>query len=288
VEVQTFLAVALALVSALCYAAAAVLQHREASTHVAGGLDLLGRLVRRRAWWAAMAATALGATVHLAALGAGSLVLVQPLGITALVLALLISARLTGLHLGRRAWAGVGCVLVGLPGVLSTIPRSAGIAAPVLGYWSAVTIVATAVSVLVAAARGLARSRPPLAAVLHAVAAALCFGLTSGTARAIWSGHAQPVYVAAALASALAGLVLAQHAYRDGGLGAPLATLTLVDPLTAGLLGVLVLGEPISTSPVRLAIGVAGALLTAAGVAALAPRPVVAEPGPRAELEPVT
>jgi hypothetical protein len=92
----------------------------------------------------------------------------------------------------------------------------------------------------------------------------------------------------AALTSALVGLVLAQHAYRDGGLGAPLATLTLVDPLTAGLLGVMVLGEPISTSPVRLAIGVAGALLTAAGVAVLAPRPVVAGPGPRAELEPVT
>jgi hypothetical protein len=51
---------------------------------------------------------------------------------------------------------------------------------------------------------------------------------------------------------------------------------------------VLVLGEPISTSPVRLAIGVAGALLTAADVAALAPRPVVAEPGPRADLESVT
>lgn len=283
---QILLAVALALVSALCYAAAAVLQQREASIHVAGGLDLIGRLARRRGWWAAMAATGLGAAIHLAALGLGSLVLVQPLGIAALVFALLASAWTGGQHVGRTAWLGAACVLVGLPLVLSVLTR-AGAASfvPVLGYWTAVVIVAAGIALLAGIARVVGRVRPARAAVLYAVAAALCFGLTSGTAKMVWSGHPQPSAIAAGLASAVLGLVFAQHAYRDGGLGAPLATLTLVDPLTAGLLGVLVLGEPISTSPARLALGAAGVLLTTVGVGLLAPRHVeaaTAEPRPSA------
>ena len=42
-----------------------------------------------------------------------------------------------------------------------------------------------------------------------------------------------------------------QAAYRDGGLGAPLATCTIVDPIAASLVGILLLGE-------HLRLGVAG------------------------------
>ena len=124
VPVQIFVAVALALASAVCYSAAAVLQHREVSVHVAGGLDLVARLARRRGWWAAVATTVIGAVLHLAALGTGPLLLVQPLGVTALVFALLIGARVDRTSVDRTAWLGAGCVVLGLPAVLlPTIPR---------------------------------------------------------------------------------------------------------------------------------------------------------------------
>jgi drug/metabolite transporter (DMT)-like permease len=281
--VQNLVAVVLALVSAVCYAAAAVLQHREASLQASGGLRLVARLVRRRGWWTAIAATLTGALLHLAALGAGPLVLVQPLGVTALVFGLVIQERLGGGRAPRRAWAGAACVVLGLPAVLSALPRHAGHLAastPALGYWWAVLGIALLVGVAELAA-ACAPRHGRFRAVLHAVAAALCFGLTSGTVKAVWLGHLSPLVVGAGLASALVGVVLAQHAYRDGGLGAPLATLTLVDPLTAGTLGVLVLGEPLSSAPLRLALGVAGAAVTAVGVVLLSPRPAVPGDAPK-------
>jgi drug/metabolite transporter (DMT)-like permease len=287
VLVQIFVAVALALASAVCYSAAAVLQHREVSVHLAGGLDLVARLVRRRGWWAAGAATGIGAVLHLAALGTGPLLLVQPLGVTALVFALLIDARMDRTPVDRTAWLGAGCVVLGLPAVLlPVIPRHTAPVTPVLGYWAVAAAVAVVTGVLAIGAILIGRRLPRASPVLYAGAAAVCFGLTSGTAKAVWLGHATPYVIVTGLASALIGVVLVQHAYRDGGLGAPLAILTLADPLAAGMVGVLVLGEQISTSPLQVSIGLAGVLSTAVGVVLLSPRHVVPAPPTAAHAAP--
>jgi drug/metabolite transporter (DMT)-like permease len=215
--------------------------------------------------------------LHLAALGTGPLLLVQPLGVTALVFALLIGARVDRTSVDRTAWLGAGCVVLGLPAVLlPTIPRQTAPVTPVLGYWAVAAAVAVVTGVLAIGAILIGRRLPRASPVLYAGAAAVSFGLTSGTAKAVWLGHATPSVIVAGLASALVGVVLVQHAYRDGGLGAPLAILTLADPLAAGMVGVLVLGERISTSPLQVSIGLAGVLSTAVGVVLLSPRHVVA------------
>jgi hypothetical protein len=71
---------------------------------------------------------------------------------------------------------------------------------------------------------------------------------------------------------------LAQLAYRDGQLGGPLATITLVEPLIAGILGVTVLGERLELTPVPAVLGPAGLVSTALGVCALSrPGPLAGE-----------
>ncbi|MDT7577438.1 MAG: hypothetical protein QOH17_3771, partial [Pseudonocardiales bacterium] len=54
VEVQHLMAIGIALVSAVCYAIAAVLQQREASRHDKHGLELIFDLLRRPRWWLAV------------------------------------------------------------------------------------------------------------------------------------------------------------------------------------------------------------------------------------------
>jgi hypothetical protein len=271
IVVQAAAAVALALASAVCYAVSAVIQQREASRSAAGGLGLLAGLVRRRRWWAAVAASVAGALLHVAALGAGPLVLVQPLGVSTLAFALLIGTRTGASPVSRSSGLGAGCVVVGLPMVLSVIPHHPHAGAALLHYrWAAGAALAVVVAALVLARSF--RSRPAVAAVSYAVAAATCFGLTSGTVRAVWLGHATPAAVAVGLASAGVGIALAQQAYHDGGLGAPLATLTLVDPLSAGALGVLSLGETLDLAPARLALAVCGGVATVLGVVLLSRR----------------
>jgi len=269
--VQLVGAVALALTSAVCYAVSAVIQQWEVSRSAAGGLGLLAGLVRRRRWWAALAGSVVGALLHVAALGAGPLVLVQPLGVSTLVFALLIGARTGVSPVSWRSGLGAGCVVVGLPMVLSLIPHHPHAGAALLHYrWAAGAVSAIVVAALVLAR--LFRSRPSVAAVSYAVGAATCFGLTSGTVRAAWLGHAAPAAVAAGLTSAGVGIALAQQAYHDGGLGAPLATLTLVDPLSAGALGVLILGETLNLTPARLVLAVCGGAATVVGVVLLSRR----------------
>jgi drug/metabolite transporter (DMT)-like permease len=273
------IAVVLAVASAVCYALSAVLQEREASRQQAGGLALVARLVRRRGWWAAIAATVVGALLHLAAVGAGPLVVVQPIGVSTLVFALLIGSRLGRLPVPARSWAGAACVVTGLPAVLGAVPHDALRAGSRIGgatgYWQIAAVLATIVAVALASALVLgARHHRRGSAIAYAAAAAVCFGFTSATAKTIWLGQIEAQRIAVGVVVVCIGTVLAQHAYRDGGLGAPLAVLTLLDPFTAGALGMLVLGEPFGTTPIRLALGVAGGLVTCVGVALLSARPV--------------
>jgi drug/metabolite transporter (DMT)-like permease len=278
------LAVALALASAVCYALSAVLQEREASRQRAGGLALVARLARRRGWWAALAATVVGALLHLAAVGAGPLVVVQPIGVSTLVIALLIGSRLGRRRVPARSWAGAACVVAGLPAVLAAVPRDAlragnpgGGAA---GYWAVAAVLAAVVvlALLTALVLG-ARGRPHVAGIAYAASAAVCFGFTSATAKTIWLGHLEVQRIAVGVVVVCVGTVLAQHAYLDGGLGAPLAVLTLLDPFTAGAVGMLVIGESFGTTPITLALGVAGVLVTSVGVGLLSARPVAGRPG---------
>src|SRR3954454_10315509 len=285
------LAVVLAVASAACYAVSAAIQHREASRQVGAGAALLTGLLRRRMWWTAQACTLVGALVHLAALAAGPLVLVQPVGVLALVLALPVGARFGGVRVTGMSWAGAGCVVVGLPAVLAMVPHRADVVAPVVPFPVAAAVVGAAVAVAALVAAVIKR-HSQAAAVLHAGGAALCFGMTSGSVKSLWIGSGGPVAGLVGVAAGAIGIALAQHAYRDGGLGAPLAVQTLGDPVTAMAVGILVLGEPLVTSPARIALGLVGIAVTVLGVALLSarrarrtttPRPAVAVPGvPRA------
>ncbi|MCF7549725.1 DMT family transporter [Pseudonocardia sp. WMMC193] len=276
---QIGVAALLAVASAVFYGLSAVLQQREACRFAgvdgASGLALVGRLARRRGWWAAILASLTAAGLHLLALHAGPLVVVQPVGVSAVAFALLIGRRVNGEPISGRSWAGVACVVVGLPLVLAAVPHGPHGAHPeaAIGLWPAAGILALLVAAAVAAAAVFGHSRPRAAAVCHAIGAALSFGLASGTVKVIMVEGAEPARFALVGAAMLMGVVLAQHAYRDGGLGAPLAVVTLVDPLAAGALGVLVMGEPFGADPVALLLGVAGAVVTSVGVALLAARP---------------
>jgi hypothetical protein len=176
----------------------------------------------------------------------------------------------------RRAWTGALCVVVGLPCTLSAISRHPAVARAASSYPTAAAVIGLIAGAAALAAILTGRSRPRVATVLYAVAAALCYGLTSGTAKTILLGFGTPAILMAGLAAIGLGIVFAQHAYRDGGLGAPLAVLTLADPLTAATVGVVVLGEPLVASPLRLAVGAAGVAITCIGVVLLTPQHPVA------------
>ncbi len=91
--------------------------------------------------------------------------------------------------------------------------------------------------------------RSPLRGVLLATAAGVSFGAASVFTKAVageWTPEAPLAEWTALLvlsAFAVAGLLLSQASYRGAGLAAPLATLTVVNPVVAAAVGVTLFGE---------------------------------------------
>lgn len=280
-------AMAVAVLSAVCYATSAVLQQRQASRQRGTSTAaLLRALVRQPVWWLAITATVTGAALHVLALRLGPLSVVQPLGILTLVLALPLGAALADRRVTRSEWLAATAVMGGLAAVLATATHHLH---PRYLPAAAIGVAAAAVAVLVLTALAVAvRCSDPSRAMLRAAAAATCFGTASAMARIAVTGAAsRPLVGGVTIACAASGFAIAQLAYRDGGLGGPLATLILADPLVAVTLGVTLLGEPLVLTPWRVVLCLVGLVSTVLGIRHLsraeAQRTRPAPPTPRYE-----
>ncbi|MGV2384265.1 MAG UNVERIFIED_CONTAM: magnesium transporter, partial [Thermobifida fusca] len=88
-------AVVLALVGAFCLALGSALQERDAIRAPGGSvarISFLWHLVRRPRWLLGALAAAVGVGLHLAALSAAPLTIIQPIGVSGLLFAIVLSA----------------------------------------------------------------------------------------------------------------------------------------------------------------------------------------------------
>ncbi|AZP17988.1 hypothetical protein EJC51_18980 [Streptomyces aquilus] len=254
------LAVALSLISAVCYATAAVVQERTA----AATPGMRGALARG-AWWGSVALNAGGALLHVVALRYGPLTLVQPLGALSLVLAVPLGSLATGRRTSGTQWRGVAYTLVGLSTLL-LVTATGGAPHDTLGTAEVLAVAlfaAGAVAVLVSAGTG-----------------GLAFAAASGIASGVGSTLSQKLAVGPTVSwgtalvgvltvgFAVGGLLLSQQAYRSG-LGGPLALLTLVNPVTASAIGIALLGEGFQYGGTGTLLALAGAAAAVYGVTLL-------------------
>ncbi|MBB4986923.1 MULTISPECIES: DMT family transporter [Streptomyces] len=237
------LSVVLALASAVAYAAAAIVQERVAASVTGPRYAPL----RSPAWWGSVLLNGVGATLHVAALAYGPLSLVQPLGALTIVFALPMAALFVGRRAGRRAWRGALMATVGLAGLLSlTSGDEAGSLADG-ERWLLAGAAFGAVAVLFTAARLVGRS--VLRSIVLAAAAGVSFGIASVLTKAVaeeWTPRsplAEWTGLLVLSVFAVTGLLLSQASYRGAGLAAPLATVTVVNPVVAAAVGLTLFGE---------------------------------------------
>lgn len=271
-----------AVAAALCYAAASVLQFREADASTEGSQVRLAGLVglfARPLWLAGMAVDALGLGLHVLALGLGPVSVVQPLQVASLLFALPLGAALSHRRITRRECGAAALVVAGVALFLAAArpgQSTRGFSPVVAATLSAATLVLLAVGAV-----AVRRSSPRLRSVIlggesgagFAVAAVLLGALSDTRARHGWAALARPEQIPALLGLLAVGataLVLSQAAFQLGHLGASLPSLTVVDPALAVVLGAVLLGERLHLS-VLTGIGVAAGLaLVTAGVTDLA------------------
>lgn len=270
--------IALAVLAACCYAVAATCQHTAVHAVAAGRTRLsvaqLTGLLGRGRWLLGLLMLFLGAALHVVSLSLAPLVVVQPIGVLAVGLAALLTARLRPDRATVVAVvaisAGVGLFLLG------AAPHVDPAAVPGLDIGRILPVTGVAVAVLVLAARGWARC-PLLAA-----AAGVAYGTVSVLARAV-AEHVRVAGLAglpilpvagAALAAIVVGAVCVQQAYASGRPDTVLAAQTVVDPLVGVLFGMFLFHETVGATPVAMLGELAGGLLAIGGVLRLARRRV--------------
>lgn len=273
------LAALLALAAAFFIGIGNVIHERSAhdvtGQHV-GNVQLFLRLLRDRQWWVGSLVSTAGFAFQAAALGAGSVLLVQSILVTALLFALPVGARAGGHRVTRAQW-GWAVLLAAAVAVIVTVGNpTAGHSRAALPVWSVVVaVLAPVLALCILGARRVA-GRPAAAVLLGVVSGAL-WGVFAVLTKAVvdrlghgaWALLATPELYAWAVVG-IAATAWQQSAFRAGSLTASLPTMTVVEPVVGSVLGILVLGESVRPGRDGWAVLIAAVVLTVVATAALA------------------
>jgi drug/metabolite transporter (DMT)-like permease len=231
-------------------------------------------LLRRPLWWAGTAAAVAGYAFQALALVKGSLILVQPLLVSALLFALPMSARMAGRRVTRGEWLWAGLLTVGLavfvllarPG-----PQERPASLPVSTIVAAVCGVIIVSCVVVAVKIGGWQR-----AVLLGMAVGVLFGMVAVVTkinmhlldqRGVLSLLATPAPYALVVLG-VAATLLQQSAFHAGALHTSVPTMLVLEPVVAVFLGAILLGEELEAGRYEaIALAIAIAAMTAATVA---------------------
>ena len=231
-------------------------------------------LVRRPLWWGGTGAAVLGFVFQALALAYGSLLLVQPILVSALLFALPLSARLANRRVTRGEWLWALLLTASLAVFVllaKTSPGDYEASVPLTLIVAVVCVVAVSACVIIAI-----RNPGWRRAVLLAVAVGVLFGvvamltklvmyqLTEEGARTVLTSPAVYLLVVVGVVAVL----LQQSAFHAGSLQTSVPTMLVLEPLVAVVLGAVVLGEHMDVNGIKaVAITVALVAMLAATVA---------------------
>ncbi|WP_328432478.1 MULTISPECIES: DMT family transporter [unclassified Streptomyces] len=287
------LSVLLSLVSAVAYAGGAIVQE-----HVAvSSPDQEYAPLRRPTWWAAVALNGLGGLLHVVALAYGPLSLVQPLGALTIVFALPMAALFVGRKAGATAWRGAIMATVGLAGLLSLVGSSESQSLDTAQRVGVAVVSGGVVLTLMIAGRA-AHRHPAVRSMLLATGSGIAFGMSSVFTKTVavdWTDGVSSTdlpSLAVIGVFATGGMLLSQASYRGAGLTAPLATLTVVNPVVAAAVGITMFGETFRYGTTGTALALSCGVVAAGGLILLTTermaRAAVQAAAPEEPAEPVT
>ena len=272
------LVVLLALLAALFLAIGIVVRQRATTDvpaeHGVSSVMFL-TLLRRPLWWAGTAAAVAGYVFQALALAKGSLLLVQPILVSALLFALPMSARLAHRRVTRGEWMWALLLTAALAVFLLLAKTQPGDYEASVPLTALVAVICTAaVTVCVIAAIRTSRWKR---AVLLAVAVGVLFGVVAMLTKLlmhllIYDGLRAMLFTPVPYLLALLGVVavfLQQSAFHAGSLQTSVPTMLVLEPVIAVVLGAVVLGETMTVNGVKAVAITAAVVAMAAATVAL-------------------
>lgn len=250
------LAILLAILAAVALAFGAQFQNqavskgRKKTPRARGSLSLreLGSLLARPRWISGLGLMGLGMILQLAALTLAPLIVVQPIGAIALVITSLLNARHTKTKLNRATIVAIGLSMFGVGGFVLTASQVASQVELTDGNLLRVLEILVVILVLFGVAFFTFGRKAK--ALTFIVGAGILYGFVATLAKVVIQRLYQMDYdflTALALVSMIGAVLLGgwfvQNAYASGPPDLVIAGLTVIDPMVAVAIAIVVLGE---------------------------------------------
>ncbi|WP_311259481.1 DMT family transporter [Microbacterium sp. WCS2018Hpa-9] len=269
------LGIPLALAGAVFMSLGAQYQHRGvekmerlSGANGASGLSMtqVRGLLTRPSWLVGTLMLALAIVCQLAALTVAPLIVVQPLGAIALVMTTLLNARISGHSPTKQSITAIVCCVGGI--FLFVFFAAIFATEKEVTDTELFTILAILLVVIIILGACWLVLRHRMRALFYIVGAGILYGFVATLAKVVikrvQAGNFDwitIVCVIALIAAAAVGAYFVQTAYSSGPPDLVIAGLTVVDPLIAVLIGMVVLGEAAAAPPWVLVIfAIAGAI----------------------------
>lgn len=263
-----FVGIPIALVGAIFLSLGAQFQSRgvakveaNSSIDASNGLNLrqLLALLGRPSWVFGTIMLGLAVAFQLTSLGFSPLIVVQPLGAVALVVTAFLNSKISKVRLDRRSIMSIALCVGGV--FLFVILAAFTARDKPIDEAQLLTILGILVGVLVLFAIGFIFLRHRFRAVVYIIGAGILYGFVATLAKVVikrlQQGDFEWLTVACLiglLAAAILGGYFVQTAYSSGPPDLVVAGLTVVDPLVAVGIGIVILGEA-SEAPLWALIG---------------------------------
>jgi len=256
IDPRQAIGIPLALIGAVFLSLGAQFQHRgvtkvEAHTvEVTGGLNMrqLVLLLSRPSWVFGTLMLGLAIVLQLTSLAFAPLIVVQPLGAVALVITAVLNARVSRVKINRASVIAI-TMCVGGVGLFVTVAAFTAVDKPVTDA-NLITILIVLGIVLLAFAAAFVVLRTKFKAIFYIIGAGVLYGFVATLAKVIinrtQNGNFEwltLVCVVGLLLAAASGAYFVQNAYSSGPPDLVIAGLTVIDPLIAVGIGIIVLGE---------------------------------------------
>ena len=276
-EVLRAIAIMLALLAAVGLALGAQFQNDSVHQRVNGtgisrwGIKQVLGLLKRPRWLVGTSFLMLGVILQLAALTLAPLIVVQPIGAVALVITSLLNARIYGVRLGPRTFFAIALTLAGIS---SFVVSAAGVATEVeMSDEKLLQVLGVLALMLILFGFLMATMGETAKALNYVFGAGVLYGFVATLAKVIIQrliqGDFDTLTLSAGIALALAALLggwFVQNAYATGPPDLVIAGLTVIDPMVAVGIGIVILGEAANASMDTIITFIISGLVAVLGV----------------------
>jgi hypothetical protein len=248
-----YVAIFLAILAAVFLAVGAQFQNNEVAktrTHKSQGLKLINlkQLLRRPQWLSGLVLTVFAIILQLGALSLAPLIVVQPIGAIALVITYFLNAKVTKTPIDRASITSIVLCTAGIAGFVSM--------ASAVAHENALTDdalrIVLVILLVILAIFGVMHfgSKKAATPMTYIVGAGVLYGFVATLAKVVilriysWNFEWLTLLCVIALVAAVAlGGWFVQNAYAKGPPDLVIAGLTVIDPMVAVTIAIVVLGE---------------------------------------------